>query len=97
MKLPYDGRSLSTFKRDTSRITKHLKKTREPLVLTVRGKAEFIVQDAESYWKLLETINRLEAIEGIRRGLESMKAGRGRPVEIAFKELFAKLGIPEEE
>ena len=97
MKLARDIQSLSTFKRDTARIMKQLKKTKEPVILTVNGKAELVVQDAESYQKLMEAKDRMEAIEGIRRGLESMKAGRGRPAEEVFKEMFAKYGIPEEE
>jgi hypothetical protein len=31
-----------------------MKKTKEPVVLTVNGKAELVVQDAESDQKLLE-------------------------------------------
>jgi len=42
-----------------------LKKTGQPVVLTVNGKAEIVVQDAESYQKLLEAKDRMEAIEGI--------------------------------
>jgi len=38
-----------------------------------------VVQDAESYQKLLEAKDRMETIEGIKRGLESMKARRGKP------------------
>ena len=41
-------------------------------MLTVNGKAEVIVQDAAAYQKLLELVDRLQAIEGIQKGLESM-------------------------
>jgi prevent-host-death family protein len=77
MKLTRDIQSLSTFKRDTAKIVRQLKKTGQPVVLTVNGKAELVVQDAESYQKLLETQDRMEAIEGIKRGFESMKRKRG--------------------
>ena len=72
MKLTRDIQSLSTFKRDTAKVVRQLKKTGQPVVLTVNGKAELVVQDAESYQKLLEVKDRMEAIEGIKRGLESM-------------------------
>ena len=68
-----------------------------PVVLTVNGKAELVVQDAESYQKLLEAKDRMEAIEGIKRGLESMKHGGGKPAEKFFQEFFAAKGIPEHE
>ena len=54
MKLTRDIHSLSTFKRDTAKLVRQLKKTGQPVVLTVNGKAELVVQDAESYQKLLE-------------------------------------------
>ena len=66
MKLTRDIHSLSTFKRDTAKLVRQMKKTKEPVVLTVNGKAELVVQDAASYEKLLEAKDRIEALEGIR-------------------------------
>ena len=97
MKLTRDIHSLSTFKRDTAKLVRQMKKTKEPVVLTVNGKAELVVQDAESYQKLLEAKDRIETIEGIKRGLESMKRGRGKPAPEFFREFFAEKGIPEQE
>jgi hypothetical protein len=39
----------------------------------------------------------MEAIEGIKRGLESMKRSAGKPAEKFFTEFFAEKGIPERE
>ena len=89
MKLTSDIQSLSTFKRDTAKIIRQLKKTGRPMVLTVNGKAELVVQDAAGYQKLLEAKDRMEAIQGIRRGLESMKRNAGKPAEKFFREFFA--------
>ena len=91
MKLTHDTQSLSTFKRDTAKIVRQLKKTGQPMVLTVNGKAELVVQDAASYQKLLEAKDRMEAIEGIRRGLESMKRNAGKPAEKFFREFFSDI------
>ena len=66
---------------------KRLKKTGKPQVLTVHGRAEIVVQDADAYQKLLEAVDRAEALEGIRRGLEDVKAGRTRPLADAIDEL----------
>ena len=44
-----------------------IKQTGEPIVLTVNGKAEVVVQDAKSYQQLLEKIENLETIS-LRRG-----------------------------
>jgi len=91
MKPTRDIQSLSTFKRDTAKIVRQLKKSGEPIFLTVNGKAELVVQDAESYQKLLNAQDRMEAIEGIRRGLESMKQNKGKPAEKFFQEFFAAI------
>ncbi|WP_287326574.1 hypothetical protein [Okeania sp. SIO1F9] len=45
-----------------------IKESGNPLILTVNGKAEVVVQDAESYQKLLELVDRIQAIEGIQAG-----------------------------
>jgi PHD/YefM family antitoxin component YafN of YafNO toxin-antitoxin module len=74
-----------------------LKTTGQPVVLTVNGKAELVVQDAESYQKLLEAKDRMEAIDGIKRGLESMKRNAGKPAENFFQEFFIEKGISERE
>ena len=97
MKLIRDIHSLSTFKRDTAKLVRQMKKTKEPVVLTVNGKAELVVQDAASYQELLDAKERMEALEGIRRGLESMKGKRGKPAEAFFAEFFAEKGIPGRE
>ena len=97
MKLTRDIHSLSTFKRDTAKLVRQMKKTKQPVVLTVNGKAELVVQDAESYQQLLEAKERMEAIEGIKRGLESMKRQRGKPATEFFREFFAEKSISEHE
>ncbi len=71
-----DIHSLSSFKRNTPSFIEQMKHTGEPVVLTVNGKAELVVQDAESYQKLLDALERLEAIVGIKQGLEDVEAGR---------------------
>lgn len=87
--------SLTDFQRNTKEHLKRLKETGFPEVLTINGKAEIVVQDAESYQRLLDRVDRAEAIEGIRRGLESMKRGEGRPAEDVFEDLRKKYEIPD--
>ena len=71
-----DIHSLSSFKRNTLEFIEQMKQTGEPVILTVNGKAELVVQDAESYQKLLDALERLEAIAGIKQGLQDVEAGR---------------------
>lgn len=71
-----DIQSLTTFRRCSGRFMKQLKKSHRPVVLTVRGKAAAVVQDAEAYQRLLDIAARADAREGIRQGLEEAREGR---------------------
>ena len=53
-----------------------------------------MVQDAAAYQKLLELLDRLEAISGIQKGLESLRRREGRPLEEAIEELREKYKTP---
>lgn len=85
-----DINSLSDFKRNTAEHLRQLKSSGHPLVLTVNGKAELVVQDTASYQKLLdlaERAERLETIQAVKDGLASMKRGEGRPMDEVFDQL----------
>jgi hypothetical protein len=41
-----------------------------------------------------ENLEQLEIAEAVRRGLETKAKGMGRPAEVVFAEICAKLGIP---
>jgi len=79
-----DIHSLTAFKRDSSGLMKHMKKTGRPLVLTINGKPEAVLLDAASYQ---EVASHLDAIAAIRRGLAQAKRGEGRLAEDVFDEL----------
>lgn len=93
LNLTRDINSLSNFKRDTSRFIEQMKETGNPVVLTVNGKAELIVQDAESYQKLLDKLDRLEAIAGIKQGLADVEAGRTKNLDDFAREMRLKYEI----
>lgn len=82
-----DIHSLSSFKRNTPEFLRQLKETGDPVVLTINGKAELVVQDAASYQKLRELADRAEESEITRRSVEEMKAGLGRPAEEMLAEM----------
>ncbi len=84
--------SLSNFKRHTSEFIEQLKKKGKPMVLTINGKAELVVQDAKSYQKLLEIAEKLETIEALKPAIAEMKAGRGDSAEKVFAELLQNTG-----
>ena len=89
-----DIQSLTTFRRRSGDFMKQLKKTKRPVVLTVKGKAAAIVQDAEAYQRLLDIAARADAEEGIRQGLDDVAHGRSRSAREVFDRIRLKHGIP---
>jgi prevent-host-death family protein len=89
MKLSRDIQSLSVFKRDSSKYIKQIKKTGEPLVLTVNGKAAAVVIDPDSYETYLREKDRRETIAALRRGRADAEAGRVTEMDDFFREFEA--------
>ena len=61
---------------------------------TVNGRAELIVHDAVSYQKMLDLLDRADAIEGIRRGLADVRKWRTRPFHEFMEELRRRHEVP---
>jgi len=64
--------------------------------LTVNGKADLVLPDAESYQQLLDAKDRVDAIEGLRHGLRSMKTDAGKHAADFFGGFFAEKRITED-
>jgi prevent-host-death family protein len=88
-----DIQSLTTFRRRSGDFMKQLKKSKRPVVLTVKGKAAAIVQDAQAYQRLLDIAARADAREGVRQGLSDAKEGKLRPAREFFDDFEAGHGI----
>ena len=88
-----DIQSLTTFRRRSGDFMRQLKKSKRPVVLTVKGRAAAIVQDAEAYQRLLDIAARADADEGIRQGLSDARKGKTRPAREFFDEFEAIHGI----
>ena len=91
MNLKRDIHPLTDFKRNTVEFLAQLKETGQPLVLTINGKAELVVQDARSYQRLLDIAERLETIQAVKEGISSVGRGEGQPMDDVFNELEAEL------
>jgi PHD/YefM family antitoxin component YafN of YafNO toxin-antitoxin module len=89
-----DIQSLTTFRRSSATFMTHLRKSKRPLVLTVKGKAAAVVQDAEAYQRLLDIAAQADPREGIRQGLEDARHGKVRPARKVFEEFQKAHGIP---
>ncbi|MBE9248548.1 type II toxin-antitoxin system Phd/YefM family antitoxin [Dolichospermum sp. LEGE 00240] len=91
--LSRDIQSLSTFKRNTNELINQMKETGNPMVLTVNGKAELVVQDAAAYQKLMDTLEKLETLIGIKKGLEDIATANTQSLNHFIEEMQQKYGI----
>jgi PHD/YefM family antitoxin component YafN of YafNO toxin-antitoxin module len=89
-----DIQAMTTFRRNPRVFMRRLKRSKRPLVLTINGKAEAVLQDAQAYQDLLDIAAQADATEGIRQGLEDVKKGRTRPAREVFEEIRAAHDIP---
>jgi prevent-host-death family protein len=92
--LTKDIQSLTNFRRKSGEFLKEMKKRKRPVVLTVNGKAAAVVQDAESYQRLLDSAARADVYEAVRQGVDDIVRGRTRPARAVFNELRRRYGVP---
>lgn len=88
--------SLTDFQRNARKYVARLRRSGRPAVLTVNGEARLVVQDATSYQRLLDALERADAIAGIRQGLEGIDAGAGRSAKAVDADLRRKHRIPRD-
>jgi hypothetical protein len=86
--------SLTDFQRSAKRQIRGLKRSGQPRVLTVNGRAEIVVQDAGSYQKLLDRLGEAEAVAAVREGLQSLRTGKGKPAVEVLDRIRRKHQIP---
>lgn len=85
--LAQDIQSLSRFKRSTGALLDRLRKTGNPLVLTINGKAELVVQDAAAYQQLREQADKVDEMLFLAQSKADIEAGRVRDARKAIKSL----------
>ena len=88
--LAKDIQSLSHFKRNTANVMKQMRESGNPVVLTVNGKAEIVVQDAAAYQRLMALAERAEMMEFLREAKADADAGRTLPAREFLQSLGQK-------
>jgi len=88
-----DIQPLTTFRRKSAQFLQQLRKSKRPVILTVNGKAQAVVQEAGAYQRLLDIAARADVFEAIRQSSDDIALGRTRPAREVFEELRRKHGI----
>ena len=86
-------RSVTEFQRNIKDYVGRLKENKTPLVLTVNGRAELVVQDAVRYQEILDRLERAETVASIRRGMKDAEEGRVTSLDEVAKQLRGKHGL----
>jgi len=90
-----DIQPLTTFRNNSVKMLKQLKRTGRPIVLTVNGKAEAVILSCEAYQRLLDLAAEASVEEAIRQGREDVAAGRTHPAREVFATMRKKYRIPK--
>jgi len=88
-----DIQPLTTFRNNSVKMMKQLKKTGRPIVLTVNGKPEATLLSAAEYQRLADLAAQGSVEEAIRQGRADVVAGRTLPVAEAFAKFRKKHGL----
>lgn len=88
-----DITSLTDFQRNAKKHVKRLKRTGRPEVLTVNGKPQVIVQDADAYQKLVDAAEQTRTLAALRTSLEEADRGEGIAAGAVLAKLRSKLGL----
>lgn len=84
MDITQDILPLSDFNEQSQALRERVKETHKPILLTVDGRVEWVVQDAASYQRMQALIERMETLDSIDRGLASIEADSGTDAEEFF-------------
>lgn len=82
-----DIQPLTEFQRNAKAHLTRVNETGRPEVLTVNGKAEAVLLGKRSYEQMLVTVEELETLKSIQRGLDEMKAGKTASVATVHERL----------
>src|ERR1017187_7084165 len=83
---------LTDFLRNHKAHVTRLKETHAPEVLTVNGKAEIVIQDAESDQRRTDRLHHMETVVAIQEGMASAERGELKPAAQVLDEMRAKYG-----
>ena len=79
---------VSDFSRKPAEHIKRLKETKQPEILTVNGKAQVVIQDAQAYE---EMVSLLDSIQQISKSVKELEEGRAKPLDEAFSDIKQRL------
>lgn len=94
MNIMKDIQSLSDFKQNASRIVKEVRETKEPVIVTVNGRAAVVIQDAESYQRMVDRQEYDQTVRALRAVIADIDdPEKWMSAEEAFDHLRSKYNL----
>ena len=96
LKVKKDASGPEQVRLDTARYIDEAAAAGRPITVRIDDRPALVVEDERTYQLLWELVDRLETIEGIRRGLEEAARGEGIPFDEAIEQIRQKHKIPRD-
>lgn len=91
MKITRDIQSVTDFKQNAAKFIKQVQETKEPLILTVNGKAAVVIQDADSFEYRESSNDYLETVRDLRLAVAGLDDAKNWPTAAkVFSDLRSK-------
>lgn len=90
MNLKETIRPITYLKTNAADVLTTVTETRTPVVITHNGEPKMVVQDAESYQRLKQSLSMLKLVA---MGKKQIDEGKTKSAEAVFKTIEKKLGI----
>jgi PHD/YefM family antitoxin component YafN of YafNO toxin-antitoxin module len=88
-----DIHSLTDFTRNAKAYIRHIKESKNPMALTVNGDAQVVVQDAESFQKMVDELEHRRFVAAMRESEEAVNNGQVQDLDKAFADIRGELGL----
>jgi PHD/YefM family antitoxin component YafN of YafNO toxin-antitoxin module len=85
--------SVTDFQKNIKSYAQKLAGTSVPMILTVNGKAELVVQNVETYQSLLQEVEKARFVAAVNQGIKEMEAGLGTDAKAVLRQLRDQLAL----
>ncbi|MEK7660615.1 MAG: type II toxin-antitoxin system Phd/YefM family antitoxin [Pseudomonadota bacterium] len=84
---------VTDFVRNYKAFLGRIKESGQPEVLTINGKPEYVIIDANSYGEISEEIERRRFVKAVNEGIEDFKNGKGADLKSAFAGIRTQIDL----
>ena len=88
-----DIHSLTDFTRNAKTYIQQIKESKSPMAITVNGDAQVVIQDAESFQRMIDELDYVRFIAAMRESEAAVRNGQVQDIDQAFSEIRGELGL----